>query len=218
MFENGLSRRTLLAGFVAVLLLGVFMLVNYYLTYQDKHQPADISAGVEREKLPANLEGDGRRLAFHDFESGNATDTASHLATRGHTGKQSLKMNSRVNFSPGLWIKFKELNPGDGAWIRATGYVWFSGSPSDVKCCLVATCNHQGVNFKYMFVALEKEKLQPNRWNRISIDYQIPPPPDREDVVQAYFWYRGNGEMLVDDVEVTLFKPKKEHNRPAKLP
>ncbi len=198
-----------MAGFAAVFLLGVFILVNLYLSYQDLHKISDPSEIIEREKLPADLEGDGRRLAFHDFESGNATDTASHLSTRGHTGKQSLKMNSRVVFSPGLWIRFKDLNPGDSCWIRATGYVWFSGSPSDVKCCLVATCNHQGVNFKYMFVALEKEKLQPNRWNRISIDYHVPPAPDPEDVVQAYFWYRGNGELLVDDVEVTLFKPKK---------
>jgi len=209
MFENSLSRRTLLAGFVAVFLLGVFVSVNYYLSYGDAHQPAHDQAGVERDQVPAGLENLGTRLAFYDFETGHAGDTASHLAFKGHSGKQSLKMNSRVIFSPGLWIRFKDLNPGDSCWIRATGYVWHSGSPSDAKCCLVATCNHQGVNFKYMFVALEKEKLQPDRWNRISIDYHVPPAPDPEDVLQAYFWYRGQGELLVDDMEVTLFKPKK---------
>jgi hypothetical protein len=43
----------------------------------------------------------------------------------------------------------------------------------------------------------------------VSIDYRIPPPPDHEDVLQAYFWYRGNGELLVDDVEVDLFTANK---------
>lgn len=208
-FESGVSRKAIFAGLTAIILLGVFVSVNYYLTFRDADKSVVDQAGVERDHLPAGLENQGTRLAFYDFETGNAADTASHLAFKGHSGKQSLKMNSKVIFSPGLWIRFRDLNHADSCWIRATGYVWFSGSPADAKCCLVATCNHQGVNFKYMFVALEKENLQPDCWNRISIDYRVPPAPDAEDVLQAYFWYRGQGELLVDDVEVTLFKPKK---------
>jgi hypothetical protein len=234
MFEKGPSRRFFFAGLLAIFLLGVFISVNYYRSYQDSHQIADPSAGVEREKLPAGLEGNGKLLAFHDFESGNASDTASHLAFAGHSGKQSLKMSSKVPFSPGLWIKFKDLSavdsplirhhdpllirhqnsfwiyPYDSLWIRATGYVWFSCSPSEAKCSLVATCNHNGINYKYMSIPIEKEAVKPNQWNRISIDYHIPSPPDREDVLQAYFWYRGMGELLVDDIEVTFFAAEKK--------
>lgn len=139
---------------------------------------------VEPEQLPAAFEGKGRQLAFHDAET---------------------RLNPEVPFSPGLWVKFKDLGPVDSAWIRATGNVWFSCPASEVKCSLVATCNHNGTNYKYMFVALEYADLKPNQWNRVSIDYLIPLAPDPEDVLQAYFWYRGNGEILVDDIKIEFY-------------
>jgi hypothetical protein len=207
MSENRHNSNFFLVGLLAMFLLGVFVLLNFYLSYRDSHKKTDPFIVEEREKLPSSLEGKGKRLAFHDFEAGNASDMASHLAHGGHGGRQSLKLSSKVPFSPGLWIKFKDLNPGDSTWISATGYVWFSCPDSLVKCSLVATCNHQGTNFKYQFIALEKENLQPGKWNRVSLDYRIPPAPDGEDVLQVYFWCRGAEEMLVDDIRVDVFAP-----------
>jgi hypothetical protein len=207
MSEKRHSPNFFLAGLLAMILVGVFVLLNYYLLYRDSHQKSDPFAAVQREKLPSGLESKGTRLAFHDFEAGDASDSANHLARTGHAGKQSFKLSSKVPFSPGLWIRFKDLPPGDSAWIRATGYVWFSCPDSLVKCSLVVTCNHQGTNYKYLFVALEKENLEPNRWNMVSLDYRIPPAPDREDVLQVYFWCRGAEEMLVDDIRVDIFTP-----------
>ncbi|MCX6304422.1 MAG: hypothetical protein NT040_05605 [Bacteroidetes bacterium] len=208
MFDNGRSRKTIVAGILATALLAVFILVNDFRNFRDTHQTLDPKAQNGRERLPVGLEGTGKRFAFYDFESGNALDTGAHLAARGHGGKLSLVMSSHVPFSPGLWIKCKDLNT-DSTWIRATGYVWFSCQPEEVRCNLVATCNRSGVNFKYMFVALENEQLKPNQWNRVSIDYRVPAAAGKEDVVQAYFWYRGSGVMLVDDVEVEFFMPAK---------
>jgi hypothetical protein len=222
-FKNGPFRRSVFAVLLALFLLGVFILVNYYLFYLDSHQTPDTIERVEREILPVQFEGGGSRLAFHDFEWGNIHDTASHLAEPGYFSKQSLKMNPGVPFSPGLWIKFKDIpaslpkriqspvSPDSVAtndnsiWIRAGGFVWFSCPPADLKCSLVATCNHNGANYKYMFVGLETENLISNQWNYVSIDYRVPSPADPEDVLQAYFWFRGDGEMLVDDVEVNVF-------------
>lgn len=191
----------------AMALLGIFISWNYWLEMRSLKANPDQREIPEREYLHDSAELSSRRLEYHDFESGNAADTATHLALTGHTGKQSLRMTSRVSFSPGIWIKFKDLNPGDSSWIRVTGYVWFSCGPDEVKCNLVATCNHKGVNFKYMFVPLEFENLKANQWNRVSIDYHIPQAPDEEDVLQAYFWYRGNKEMLVDNIEVEFYTP-----------
>jgi hypothetical protein len=205
MVENGLSRRTVFAGVLAVFLFGIFILVNCFRSYRETHQTIDRLAEYERETLPSQLADSGRRLALHDFEWGNPVDTSTHLVFSGHDSRQSLKLNSWAPFSPGLWIQFKDLIPGDSLWIQATGYVWFDCAPAEVKCYLVATCNHKGINYKYMYVDLEKENLQPNQWNRVSIDYLVPKAPDPEDVVQAYFWFRGGGEILVDDVELTLF-------------
>jgi hypothetical protein len=205
MEKYGISRNTVLAGLAAFFILLAFILVNYYRSYQEQHQTPDPFAREARETVPESLEGTAKRLVFHDFEWGNINDTASHLALTGHSGKQSYKMSSTVPYSPGLWIKFKELKPGDSSWIRATAYVWFSSRPGDIKCNLIATCNHKGVNFKYVFIELETENLKPDQWNRVSIDYRIPRAPDPEDVLQAYFWYRGRGEMFVDDIEVKYF-------------
>jgi hypothetical protein len=166
------------------LLLGFFILVFYFLGRTDFDAAVDPLQVAEREYLPEHLEGKGTRLAFHE---------------------QSLKLNSGMPFSPGLWIRFSDLNPGDQDWIRATGLVWFSCPADEVKCSLVATCNHNGVNFKYMFVALEYENLLPNQWNRVSIDYRIPPAPRGDDVLQAYFWHRGGAELLVDDIEIEYY-------------
>ena len=207
---NGLNRKTLLSGLGAIFLLGIFVLVNYYRLFQDTHQPIESQGEVIREQLPPGLQGRGETLAAHDFESGNAADTASHLAGTGHGSRQSLKLSSKIPFSPGLWIKFKDLLPGDSAWLRATGYVWFSCPAADARCSLVATCNHNGINYKYMSVPVEKEAVKPNQWNKICIDYRIPPPPGREDILQVYFWYRGSGEMLVDDIVVNIYKGLKK--------
>ena len=205
---GGISRGTLSAGLLAMILVGLFILVNHCRAYRDAHQTLDPLDQAETGILPAAPEGKGKRLAFHDFESGDAADTASHLAIPGFKGKQSLRLSSKVPFSPGLWIRFKDLRPGDSAWIRATGYVWFSCPVAEAKCSLVATCNHNGINYKYLFVPVEKQDVKPGRWNRISIDYRIPPAPDHDDVLQVYFWYRGSGEMLVDDIEVDFFEPE----------
>ena len=196
----------LFACLIAILLLGIFILVNFIRFYQDSHQTIDSLAGTEREKLPASLEGKGKRLVFHDFESGNASDTSSHLATPGHGGRQALKLSSKVPFSPGLWVKVKDIHPTGSSWIRATGYVWFSCQPSEVKCNLVVTCNHQGTNYKYMFIPLEKEHLITGQWNSVAIDYVIPPAPSAEDILQVYFWYCGSHELLVDDINVGIYK------------
>ena len=202
---NKTNFRAIFSLAIALGLLGIFAGWNYVLHNRSLHKTPDQREFNERERIPDTTGLTSRRLEFHDFESGNAADTSMHIAMTGHSGMQSLKMCRKVPFSPGLWIRFKDLIPGDSAWIRATGYVWFSCLPDEAKCSLVATCNHNGINYKYMYIPIEKEPVNPNQWNRVSIDYQIPHAPDKEDVVQVYFWYRGQGEMLVDDIEVDLY-------------
>ncbi|MEI6682356.1 MAG: hypothetical protein WCO44_06995 [Bacteroidota bacterium] len=194
----------------AVALLGIFVGVNYLLGERSLEISRKQGELHEAEQMTDTVGLTSKQLVNQDFEWGNPADTASHLADLGHRGKQSLRMRSWVPYSPGLWMKFRELKPGDSTWLRITGYVWFSCPPRDLKCSLVATCNRKGVNFKYMFMALEKENLKPNQWNRVTMDYRIPRAPDGEDVVQVYFWYRGKGEMLVDDIDIRLYRPGKD--------
>ncbi|MCK9421896.1 MAG: hypothetical protein M0Q38_04810 [Bacteroidales bacterium] len=206
MLVDGGSRKLIFAALSGLVLLGVFILWNGLREEKALHKKPDLSKNIDREQLPDTTGFRSRRLVFYDFEWGNPEDTATHLFSAGYNSKQSFCMKPWVPFAPGLWIRFRDLLVHDSSWLRATGYVWFSCPPAEVKCSLVATCNHNGVNFKYMSVPLEMENLVPNRWNKVTIDYRIPPVPDKEDVLQAYFWNRGTGKVLVDDFEVRLYE------------
>ena len=190
----------------ALALLGVFVAWNEYRGAQSKKvQKSEVP--VEQEQLPDTTGMRRTRLAAHDFEGADAADPAQHLSTKGHDSRLSYRLTPDAPFSPGLWIKHRDLPRGKELWLRASGYVLFEGPDSLAKCSLVATCNHAGVNFKYMAV----EPLTPvaGQWNRVAVDYRIPPAPDGEDVVQVYFWLRGSHEVLVDDVVIELFMDEK---------
>ena len=62
--------------------------------------------------------------------------------------------------------------------------------------------------FKYRLLELEKQNLKPGIWNEVTMDYLTPFFEDKNDPVQAYFWYRGQKEILVDDFEIMVFEPK----------
>lgn len=189
---------------IALVLLGIFVAWNQWRDARSKELPKE-EPPAERESIPDTASLKRTRLAFHDFEGADAADPAQHLATRGHKSRQSYRLTPDAPFSPGLWILRKDLPAGRELWLRATGYVWFEGPDSLAKCSLVATCNHKGTNFKYFAAEIEKERPVSGKWNRVSIDYRIPPAPEGEDVVQVYFWYRGKGVILVDDLTVDLF-------------
>ncbi|MEI7980567.1 MAG: hypothetical protein WCI71_02880 [Bacteroidota bacterium] len=193
-----------ITGFI---FLVVFISWNGYRNQKTRQKKPGAFENIEREQLTDTSGYKSRRLVLYDFEWGNPDDSASHISSTGHSGTRSFYMKPWVPFSPGLWVKFKDLPESDSCWIRASGWVWFSCTPSEIKCTLVATCNHNGLNYKYMSLPLEMENLEPIQWNRVAIDYRIPPVHDKEDVLQAYFWNRGTGELLVDDFEVKFFKP-----------
>lgn len=203
---NRRNHLTINAVLTGLLLLVIFVGVNEWLGAGSRAGGVDTKPLAEREILTDTAGFSQKRLAFHDFEGGNAADTASHLALSGFDSRQSLRMNSFVNFSPGLAIRFSELDPPHGSWLRITARVWFTGDSTAVKSSLVVTCNHKGINYKYQSIPMEYEGLAPARWNRVTIDYSIPEPPDPQDLIQVYFWYRGAGEMLVDDIETVYFK------------
>ena len=205
----------LLAALTGLALLGMFILWNGYQGRRDVKKKKETRTVVDREQLPDTSGYRSKQLASYDFEWGNPADTTSHLALTGHNSRQSFCLKPWMPFSPGLWIQFKDLPGGDSCWIRATGYLWAPIHADSLPCDLVITCNHKNLNLKYMYACLDKEGLRRGEWNRVTLDYRIPDLPDKEDVLKAYFWYRGTGEALVDDVRVTLFQPdNKTRNNP----
>lgn len=180
------NRSIILSAATALGLLVIFGAWNFWLDrrWQQRNFPPD--AIVVQEPLPDSATLSSRHLTFFD----------------------SVRMNSQTQFSPGLGITFRDLNPGNPAWIRITGNIWFSCRPEEVACNLVVTCNHKGINYKYVNLPLAKEPLKSHQWNKVSLDYRIPKAPDSDDLLQAYFWYFGTGEVQVNEIRVSYYEEK----------
>ena len=167
--------------FFGVLALGVFIVVNLFLGVGGRERSSDPFEFAEQERMPDSLQKFGKRIFLYN---------------------QPFTLSSAKPFSPGLYTTFREQNPMAGAWLRTTALVWHNGSPDSLACSLVTTCNQQGTNYKYLYLPLEKSKLPSRQWSRVTLDYRIPRGARPDDVIQSYFWFRGKGEMRVEEMEV----------------
>jgi len=199
-------RNVLPAALTGLVLLGMFILWNDCQGRRDLRKKKETLRVVDREQLPDTSGYRSKQWVFYDFEWGNPADTTLHLTLTGHNSRQSFCLKPWMPFSPGLWVQFKDLPGGDSCWIRVSGSVWAPPGSDSLPCDLVVTCNHNNLNLKYVSFPVEEANLQRGAWNRITLDYRIPDPPDKEDVLKAYFWYRGDGEMLVDNIRAVLFE------------
>ncbi|MCX6304417.1 MAG: glycosyltransferase family 39 protein [Bacteroidetes bacterium] len=160
----------------------------------------------EKEGLPAAEKFTSRVLASYDFEHPSKEELAGFCRDTANSGTYSIRMNQDRAFSPGINIAYKELSKRDFAWIQACGYIYFTCKPEEVVCGLVVTCNQDGKSYKYRILPLEKASLKPFTWNKVCLDYKTPYLEDQSGTVQVYFWWHGEKEVLVDDIEVKLFE------------
>ncbi len=141
-----------------------------------------------------------------DFEKVDPNVAGHYSKEYANSGDYAFKLNQNKRFSPGPDIAFKDLTKEEIVWIRATGFVYFSGASQEAKCGLVITVNQKGKNYKYRMLQLENESLIPDQWNKVTMDYMTPFVIDRSDIFQSYFWYRGDKEMYIDDFEISVFE------------
>jgi hypothetical protein len=162
----------------------------------------------ELDYLPEPGNYTSRVLATYDFEKQDQAGPENLCSDTAKTGKYSLRMSRKLEFSPGINLPYKDLSQKDFAWIRASAWIWFTCKPEEAACGLVITCNQKGSAYKYRMLELEKQNLKPGVWNKVTMDYMTPYFENKNNTLQAYFWYRGNKEIMVDDFEITLFEPK----------
>jgi hypothetical protein len=160
----------------------------------------------EREFMTDPEKYQSRVISTYDFEKPGQAANENLCRDTAHSGIYSLRMNNKLEFSPGLNMPYKELSQKDFSWVRATAWVYFTCKPEEAACGLVITCNQKGTAYKYRMLELEKQKLQPGIWNKVTMDYMTPWFDDRNNTLQVYFWRRGDKEVLVDDFEVRVFE------------
>lgn len=160
----------------------------------------------EEESLPDSTGFTRRVLTISGYEKPDPNNPGFYCRDTANSGHYSLRMSQKLSFSDAVNIKYKDLSKKDFVWIRSSGYVYFTCKPEEAKCSLVITCNINGTAFKYRMLELEKQNLIPGQWNKVSMDYMTPYLDDKEDMVQTYFWYRGDKEILIDDFVVNIFE------------
>jgi hypothetical protein len=148
-----------------------------------------------------------RPLLLQGFETVDPNEAANYVTTPVHTGKYSFRMDSVMQFSPGLRAAPERVSSLDYYWLRATAWVWPASDSLETLADLVITVKHNGEHLKYRSLPLEKQRLLPNQWNQVTMDYEIPYITDKvNDQVQVYFWYRGKKELYLDDLEVFVLE------------
>ncbi len=148
-------------------------------------------------------------LAFYNFEH-EGTDLDPHLTTQfAKSGLHSLRMDSTMEFSPGITEAYYEVVNADG-WLRVRVFIYPVVDMQESPAWLVITMKGINGSYKYKRIALEEESLTVGEWNEIVMDYKIPYVSDEDDVITAYIWNKGRGVFYVDDIQIELLEPREE--------
>ena len=147
-------------------------------------------------------------LAFHDFENKDFPYLGNLESGIVRNGKYSFRMDTNMQFSPGIRIRYADLTQKLKTGIRVTVWIYSKEPFTDNPGSLVVTSNHAGLNYRYEAILFEKENMKPGEWNKAVLHYLTPESPDPNDILQVYVWYRGRQVMYIDDLKIELFEPK----------
>ena len=121
------------------------------------------------------------------------------------TTVQGMFLDSMIRFSPSISESFRNLTEGDHAWIRIEANVFPISDLTENPFSLVAHFNHNGKAYKYRAYDSEMMGIQPLKWSRVGFDYLSPEVRSTKDELNVYVWLRGNGDLLLDSLKVTVF-------------
>ena len=152
-----------------------------------------------------------RLLAGFDFEEVSKKYQKYLRDDFSHSGKNAFQFDSSLLYFNLVEKDFKTLTPFDHAWIRTTFYVFLQSDAEQKDFSLVIQFNHKGKAYKYKSInirpLLENDTVQIGKWNKFSFDYLTPEVRSKNDMLKIYFWNRGKGKLIIDDVTVRVFEP-----------
>ncbi|MBL7138321.1 MAG: glycosyltransferase family 39 protein [Bacteroidales bacterium] len=172
------------------------------------HKYLEWVENFDREFLDEYDKYEKRILAFYNFEH-DKTNHDPHLTKdTAKSGTYALRMDSLMEFSPGIKMTYREVAPKEGSWLRAQLFLFPLSEMRTTPANLVITMESRNGNYKYKSIALEEDSLAPGRWNEVTMDYEIPYVRDPEDVIAVYIWNRGKGTFYIDDLQIELLEPR----------
>jgi len=150
---------------------------------------------------------EGKLLYFNGFENNVANHANIISDSLAFSGKHVLRMDSDNIYSPGLYIKYRDLSRADHVWIRASVWV-FAPMPAN-PLALVITFDHKGGAYKWTGTEYTGQAAAERKgdWVKISRDYMSPEVRSGHDKLSVYCWLRGKKPVLIDDLKVEVFEP-----------
>jgi hypothetical protein len=138
-------------------------------------------------------------------------DYESHYDYDANAKNEVLRLDSTLNFSPGLRTHFEDLTSAGYAWVRASVDVLIPEGYLEELPCLVVTIDRRNGVYGYRTACIDPAKVQPNTWVTIKLDYLTPELRSGKDNVQSYIWHRGKKPIYIDNYRIDFYEPLKGH-------
>ena len=167
-----------------------------------------------REALDARTTTD--TLFFRTFENpGDAWGPEFLQSQEAFPGNHAFMMDARSEFSPGLYLKTRQLPPAALAVtadtslrmiIRASMRVFLPRANDPSNTLLVISFEKAGKPYRSASLNLNQAGLGQGRWRRVILESPVPVPETPDDLLKVYLWNPGKQDFLVDDFRVELAK------------
>jgi len=140
-----------------------------------------------------------------DFEKASAS-TKSHLdSTVAVSGKKSYRFDATTNYSPGLFLHYREILAYPlKIRIKATVDMYSRIPYKDNTTLVVVSLEDKKQSYFYQAFRAEKAGFSPGIWNRASITTDLPPVRSKDDMIKVYVWHPGDNILFIDDLEVDI--------------
>jgi hypothetical protein len=133
------------------------------------------------------------------------------LTHQPRSGSGMYILSKVIPYSPGLKEPFSFFS--DNYYFYMKTSVWVFGFHEDIpeKLHIVfSTKTTSGGDLKYRaysFNALQQD-FKPGQWNLLTADYLTPEVRTKDEFVQTYIWYNGEGEVWIDDFSIDILQEK----------
>jgi hypothetical protein len=152
---------------------------------------------------PANF--NKKILGFFDFSNpGGASKLVKDVKD---TNTYCLAMDSSMPYSPGLYIKFKNITGEYYAWIKAHAEFLIPENYNEPLPLIVVTFIHDKKCYKYLTKELKPADDARGVWQKSFVDYLTPEVRDKEDTLQVYLWHRGRQPVYIKNLLIEAYDP-----------
>jgi len=143
-------------------------------------------------------------LDFEDMENKYIVDT------NAANGKKCFLLDNTFPYSPTYEQKYHDITCKSYLWVRVSLSVYLTAPYSESYSGIVVSTESNNKSYKYSLFALDSFNIQPNVWTQVYANYLTPEIRHDDDIIKAYFWNNSNNAILIDDLKVEFYEPKKD--------